>query len=346
MMLALRLARRELRGSLGGFRVFLACLILGVGAIAGIGSLAASVDAALHDDARALLGGDIDLHLFHRTATAAERAYLAGLGTVSEVAEMRAMARSVTGAKQSLIQLKAVDGAYPLYGAVTLDGGGTLANALAFRDGHWGAVAAAGLLARLGLRPGDLVRIGDGTFELRAVLAHEPDALGGGLFALGPTVMIALDGLPATGLVRPGTLVGYAYRLRLAPGTDVAAVVAQVRAAWPNAGWRIQTFDQTAPSLRRLLDRLAVFMTLVGLTALLIGGVGIGNAVEAYLDGKLAAIATLKALGASRNTVLATYLLQILALSALGIGVGLALGAAVLVAEAPLQPAALPIAPR
>ncbi|MDE2227466.1 MAG: FtsX-like permease family protein [Alphaproteobacteria bacterium] len=345
MSLAFRLARRELRGGLGGFRVFLACLILGVTAIAGIGSLAAAVDSGLHDDARALLGGDLDFHLFHRTASDAERVDLARRGPVSEVADLRAMARGAAGAQRSLIELKAVDGAYPLYGAVALQGAGSLADALAFRDGHWGAVAEPGLFARIGAKPGDLVRIGDGIFQLRAVLTREPDALGDGFIAFGPKMMISLAGLPATGLIQPGTLVGYSYRLRLPPGTDAAAVAAQARAAWPDAGWRIRVFSDAAPSLQRLLDRLAAFMTLVGLTALLVGGIGIGNAVKAYLDGKLAAIATLKTLGATRRTVFAVYLLQILALAVLGIGIGLLLGAALPFAAAPLLPAALPVAP-
>jgi len=342
---AFRLARRELRNGLGGFRVFLACLILGVATIAGIGSLGAAVESGLHGDAHALLGGDVDLHLFHRTASAPERTYLARLGRVSEVADMRAMARSADGAKSSLIQLKAVDRAYPLYGAVALQSGDALADALAFRNGHWGAVAEPALLARIGAKPGDLVRVGDGTFQLRTVLAHEPDALGGGLFALGPKVMIPLAGLAATALIQPGTLIGYSYRLRLPPERDAAAVAAQIRAAWPDAGWRIQTFSNAAPGLQRLLDRLAAFMTLVGLTALLIGGVGIGNAVKAYVDGKLAAMATLKALGASQRTVFAVYLLQILTLAALGIGIGVALGALAPFAIAPLLPATLPVAP-
>ncbi|MGH6968795.1 MAG: ABC transporter permease [Stellaceae bacterium] len=345
MSLAWRLARRELRGSLGSFRVFLACLILGVATIAGIGSLAAAVDAGLERDARTLLGGDLDVHLFHREASAVERAGLARFGMVSEVADLRAMARSESGAQRSLIQLKAVDPAYPLYGAVALADGAALADALAFRDGHWGAVAEPGLFARLGAKPGDLVRIGDGTFQLRTILTHAPDALGNSFVALGPKVTIARAGLSATGLIQPGTLVGYSYRLRLPPGRDAAEVAAQIRAAWPDAGWRIRTFDDAAPGLQRLLDRVAVFMSLVGLTALLIGGVGIGNAVKAYLDGKLAALATLKALGASRRTVFATYLLQILALAAVGIGIGVVIGAAAPFVAAPFLPAALPVTP-
>lgn len=345
MTLAWRLARRSLRSGVGGFRVFLACLILGVGTIAGIGSLAASVQSSLHGDARALLGGDLDFHLFHRQATAAERAALARFGRISEVAELRAMARNANGTKRSLIQLKAVDAAYPLYGAVTLGDSVPLAAALAFRDGHWGVVTEPALLARLGVKAGDFVRIGDGIFQLRTDLTHEPDALGGGIIALGPRVMIATDALPATGLIQPGTLVGYSYRLRLPAGAGASAVAAQIRAAWPDAGWRVHAFNDAAPGLQRLLDRVTVFMTLVGLTALLVGGVGIGNAVKAYLDGQLTAIATLKALGASRRTVFAAYLLQIAVLTGLGISVGLAIGAVAPFVVAPLLPVALPVAP-
>ncbi|HXP12837.1 MAG TPA: ABC transporter permease, partial [Stellaceae bacterium] len=154
MMLALRLARRELRGGLAGFRIFIACLALGVAVIAGVGSLSAALDSSLRNDARALLGGDVDFHLFHRPASGPEKSYLARAGKVSEADDMRAMARTEDGGQRSLIQLKAVDGAYPLYGSVTLDPPKKLADALAFRDGHWGAVAAPGLFQKLGLKPG------------------------------------------------------------------------------------------------------------------------------------------------------------------------------------------------
>src|SRR5579862_2268081 len=277
MSLALKLARRELRGGLAGFRIFIACLALGVAVIAGVGSLSAGIDAALQGDARALLGGDVDFHLFHRPASDAERAYLARAGRVSESDDMRAMARTPDGGERSLIQLKAVDGNYPLYGEVALDPPQRLADALAFRDGHWGAVAEAGLFQRLGLKPGDLVRIGDGEFQLRAVLAHEPDALSG-VFELGPRVTLALPALPSTGLIRPGALVGYSYRVKLEHGGDAASFAARAKADLPDAAWRIRGFGEAAPSLQRLLDRLTVFLTLVGLTALLVGGVGIGNA--------------------------------------------------------------------
>jgi len=326
MPLAWRLARRELRGGLRGFRIFLACLALGVAVIAGVGSLSAAVGAGLRADARAMLGGDVELHLVHRPATPQQRAYLAKDADVSEVAQMRAMARTEDGNERALVELKAVDGAYPLYGAVTLDPAQMLDAAIAKRDGHWGAVVAPGLLTRLKLHLGDPVRVGDATFILRAVLTHEPDAATGG-FEFGPRVMVATAALAETGLLAPGALVGYGYRLRLPPDTDTSAWIAAVKSAFPDAGWRIREFANAAPNLQRLIGRVTVFMTLVGLTALLVGGVGVGNAVRGYLGGKTATIATLKCLGAPGRLIFTAYLTQILALAAGGIAVGLVLGA-------------------
>src|SRR6266852_8291674 len=170
MPLAWRLARRELRGGLRGFRIFLACLALGVAVIAGVGSLSAAVGAGLRADARAMLGGDVELHLVHRPATPQQRAYLAKDADVSEVAQMRAMARTEDGNGRSLIELKAVDGAYPLYGEVTLEPPQPLAAALALSDGHWGAVAGQGLLDRLKLHVGDAIRVGDARYVVRGAL--------------------------------------------------------------------------------------------------------------------------------------------------------------------------------
>jgi putative ABC transport system permease protein len=343
LLLSLRWARRELRGGLRGFRIFLACLALGTAVIAGVGSLSSAVRAGLKHDAHAMLGGDVELHLVHRPATPAELAYFrASGGALSAVAQMRAMAKRESGDARSLIELKAVDDAYPLYGAVRLDPPQNLAAAIAFRDGSWGAVVAPELLDRLKLRLGDRIRVGDANFVLRAALAHEPDAITGG-FAFGPRVMIAAPALATTGLVEPGALIGYAYRLRLPPGSDLARWIAGVKRAFPDAGWRIREFGNAAPTLQRLLNRVTIYMTLVGLTALLVGGVGVANAVRGYLAGKTETIATLKCLGSPARLIFATYLAQILALALLGIGLGVLLGALTPLLAAPLL-AAFPIA--
>ncbi len=344
LALAWRLARRELRGGTKGFRVFLACLALGVAVIAGVGSLSSAIRLGLTTDARAMLGGDVELHLVHRQATADQLAYLERDADLSAVATMRAMGRRPDGAERSLIELKAVDDAYPLYGTVGIDPAQPLTTALARDNGAWGAVAAPSLLDRLKLKIGDSLRVGDASFVLRGTLSHEPDAATGG-FEFGPRVIVARAALAETGLVMPGALIAYSYRLKLPAGSDSEAWIAAVKGRFPDAGWRIREFANASPMLQRLLDRVTVYMSLVGLTALLVGGVGVGNAVRGYLGGKVATIATLKCLGAPARLIFAAYLLQILALAGIGIGVGVVLGAATPLLVSPLLKS-FPIAAR
>jgi putative ABC transport system permease protein len=341
----MRLARRELRGGIRGLRVFLACLVLGVTAIAGIGSLAASVVAGIKADARDLLGGDAEARLAYRPVDAAERAFLAQSGRLSEIATMRAMARTQGGDRRSLIELKAVDSAYPLYGAVTLAPAQTLGAALDRRGGNFGAAVDPAILDRLGLALGDSVKIGDTTLQLRGTITREPDAAAGGL-EFGPRVIVSADALAETGLIRPGALVTYHYRLQLPRGADPASWAERARAAFPEAGWQIRTFGEASPALQRLIDRLALFLTLVGLTALLVGGVGIGNAVGGYIAGKTATIATLKCLGAPTRLVFAVYFVEIMALAVLGVATALVLGALVPLASMPLLALVLPVSIR
>src|SRR5208283_1543940 len=340
-VLALRLARRELRGGIRGLRVFLACLVLGVTAIAGIGSLADSVVTGIKADARELLGGDAEARLAYRRADPPEHTYLGRSGTMSEIVSMRAMGRTLDGDRRSLIELKAADPAYPLYGAVALSPAQNLAAALENRGGAFGATVDPAILTRLGLEIGDSIKVGKAVFQLRAAIEREPDAAAGGL-GLGPRVMIAAAALAETELIQPGSLVTYRYRVRLPPGSDAASWAEAARAAFPEAGWQIRTFGEASPTLQRSIERLALFLSLVGMTALLVGGVGIGNAVGFYITGKTAAIATLKCLGASTRLVFAVYLIEILALAVLGIAVALLLGALMPVAMTPLLASVLP----
>ncbi len=342
MIEAIRLAGRELRGGVRGFRVFLACLVLGVGAIAAIGSLRAAVEAGLRADARLLLGGDVSARLTLRPADAAERTFLARSGTLSETASLRAMARSLDRNRRSLIELRAVDAAYPLYGTVDLSPPDALAAALAQHGGMFGAVMEPAAATRLAVRPGEEFRIGDTVFRLTALIQRLPDAALGGL-SFGPRVIIARSALAETGLLRPGALVTYEYRIRLPAGGDAAAWIERARAAFPQAGWRLRDSTDASPSLEGLLDRLGYFLSLAGITALLVGGIGIGNAVAGYIASKTEAIATLKCLGASTSLVFAAYLLQILTLALIGIAVGILLGAAAPLVAGPLLAGLLPV---
>ncbi len=328
---AIRFALRELRGGLGGFGVFLACIVLGVATIAGVGSIARGMTEGIAREGRTILGGDITVSLLQRAASADERAYLARLGSVSEVATLRAMARRLDGGDQALVELKAVDGAYPLTGSVDVAGGGDARTLLGGDGGVRGALADAELLARLGLSVGDRVKLGATEVRLAGVIAAEPDRLSSG-FAVGPRLIVDSAVLAATELVQPGSLITWHYRVRL-PGnpddTAVAAVATEAETAFPDAAWRIRTRDGAAPGLSRNIQRFAEFLTLIGLTALIVGGVGIANAVSSFLDGKRDVIATLKSLGAPAGFTVLVYFIEIMIIAMLGIVVGLALGAVV-----------------
>ena len=330
MLLALRFAGRDLRGGLRGFGVFIACIALGVLAIAGIGSVAASLSGGIDHAGQTILGGDLAFTLIQRQASAAERAFLNSHGAVSEIATMRAMARTGNG-QLTLVELKAVDAAYPLFGTVATNPAMPLAALLAENDGAFGAAVDSALLARFNLKLGDRITIGKAAIALRAALTNEPDRLSGGI-GFGPRVLISKAALQATGLVQPGSLVRWQYRLRLPAARATAAAVAaaekQARAAFPDAGWDIRTRDKAAPQLQRSTERFAQFLTLVALTTLLVGGVGVANAVASHLARRRDAIATMKALGATGGTVFAIYCAEIILIALLAALIGAGFGAA------------------
>jgi len=322
------LVRRELRGGLTGFRIFVACLALGVGAIATVGSITSAVVGGLARDARSLLGGDLSVRLFYRDLSPEEQSYLRQNAiSMSGFVEMRAMARFEKGDGRTLVQVKAVDGLYPLIGQVTLIGGGAFAQALAVRDGVAGAVVQETLAGRLGVAVGDEIEIGDTKFRINAFLEREPDRAGAGI-ELGPRVLIDRAALATTGLLQPGGLVEYHTQILLKPGLDPTLFSAELQRAFPESAWRVRNFRQATPSIERFVQRISLFLTLVGLTALLVGGVGVGNAVRAYLDSKTTTIATLKCLGATGGMIFGLYFTLVMILALVGSALGLAFGAA------------------
>lgn len=342
--LAGRLAARELRGGLSGFRVFLACLTLGVAAIAGVGIVRVSIERGLQDQGAVLLGGDAAMGFTYRFADEAERAFMtAEADRVSEIVDFRSMAVVGEGdtAQRVLTQVKGVDDLYPLVGEVVLDPALPLAEALAGTDGLPGAVMDKVLVDRLGLAPGDIFTLGVQDFRLGAALVREPDSAAGG-FALGPRTIVLTEGLAGSGLLEPGTLYETQYRLDLPEGTDLAGLQARAEAAFRDTGMSWSDRREAAPGIARFVDRIGSFLVLVGLAGLAVGGVGVSAAVRAYLEGKTATIATLKTLGAEGGTIFRVYLIQIGALTAAGVVLGLTLGAAVPVLFADLIAARLP----
>lgn len=333
MPLILRLALRDLRGGLFGFGIFLACIALGVGAITGVGSVSRSLADGLASQGRVILGGDVSFGLAQREASPNETRFFASRGRLSAVSVMRGMARHYDGSA-ALVELKAVDGAYPSFGTVGLAPSLALDKALA-KDGEaFGVIADAALKARLGLKIGDRFHIGDQLYELRAILTREPDRLAAGI-GLGPRVMMSDAGLAASALIQPGSLVRHLYRVSLpdrdghpASADDVRALAAAAGKQFPEAGWEVRTRENVSPQFSRDLERFTQFLTLVGLTALIIGGAGVANAVRAFIDRKRPSIATMKSLGATGHYVFGLMLIEVMLIAGLGIAIGLLIGIA------------------
>ncbi len=341
LKLAARFARRELRGGLKGFRIFLACLALGVAAIAAIGTVRASIEAGLAREGAALLGGDAELELTYRFANEAERAWMEENALrVSEIADFRSMA--VVGDERALTQVKAVDAFYPLIGEVGLDPALPIAVALAEQSVLPGAVMEQILADRLGLEISDIFKLGTQEFRLTAILTREPDGAGGG-FGLGPRVIVLKDALEASGLLEAGTLFSSKYRLDLPEGSDLDAISKAANDAFANSGLRWRDARNGAPGVAQFVERLGAFLILVGLSGLAVGGVGVSAAVNSYLKSKTSVIATLYTLGAERAVIFQTYFIQIGILSLLGIAIGLILGAYAPLLLEPLITANLPI---
>ena len=344
LRLAARIARRELRGGLAGFRVFLACLALGVAAIAAVGLVRAAISGGLSDQGAVLLGGDAELEFTYRHAGDAELAFMhAHAAAVSEAVTFRSMAVVGDGAtaQRALTDVKGVDGLYPLTGAVTLDPPMPMAAALAAQDGLPGAVMDGVLSARLGLKPGDGFKLGTQAFHLSAVLVSEPDSATAG-FGFGPRTIVQTADLAASGLLKPGTLFDTKYRLLLKPGENLPHLKREAETAFKASGLRWTDKRNAAPGISEFVQRIGSFLVLVGLAGLAVGGVGVSAAVRAYLERKTATIATLKTLGAEGGTIFLTYLLQIAALTLLGVALGVALGAAAVTLLAPVIAASLP----
>ena len=341
LAIASRFAARELRGGLRGFRVFLACLALGVAAIAAVGTVRAGIEAGLKRDGAALLGGDAEVEFTYRFARETELEWLRSISDqVSETVDFRSMVVVDRGneTERGLTQIRAVDDLYPLIGAVALDPPMSLPTALADK----GAVMERVLADRLALSPGDTFRLGEQAFTLRAILDRYPDNAAGG-FGLGPRTIVLTDDLAQSGLIAEGTLFSTQYRLNLPQGADLEALEESAEAQFRDSGLRWRDSRRGAGGVEQFVDRIGAFLILVGLSGLAVGGVGVSAAVRAYLAGKTGVIATLKTVGATRRIIFQTYFIQIGVLTLVGVLIGLVLGAGLPVLFAPIIEARLPI---
>ena len=338
-----RIARRDLSAGFRGLRLLFLCLFLGVGALAAIGSLTAAITGELTRKGRELLGGDLEVALTQRYAKGTEKAQMAQMGRVSETVRLRAMARGGDG-PPILSELKGVDSSYPLYGRLTVaTPSGPVPTG---RPGSGEVLIESGLAERLGVGVGDSLAVGKTRFRISGVLASEPDRVGEG-FSLGPAALIRLEDMASTGLIQPGSLFQAKYRIRLAPN-DVRRpdkLAEALKRAHGEAGWQVRDHGRAAPGASRFFDRMGQFLGLIGLSALVIAGIGVSNGVAGYLAARRGAIATLKVLGASNRDVSVLYLLQVAVVTACAIAAGLLAGAALAPALLALLGDRLPVKP-
>jgi len=325
---ALRMAWRETRGAARHFAVLFGCVALGVAALVSVGSFGSNLDRTLTREARALTGGDVELRSAQPLDPTARAALdeLAQRGAVTAtVREMVAMARTPGRGATLLVELKAVERAYPLYGRVETTPPEPLDALLSDRADRGGAVVEAPLLQRLGLAVGGELEIGSARFIVTGVLVREPDRAGG-LVTLGPHVLVGDRALERTGLVQTGSRVRYRTLVRLPAEMTAHAVTEDLARTIGDPAVRIAPFDESQPGLRRFFSQLATYLGLVGLASLLVGGVGIASTVTTFLRRQLATIAILKCLGAGSRVLLATYLIQTLSVALVGSLLGAALG--------------------
>lgn len=347
--LVLRLAARDLRGGLKDMRVFLACIAIGVAAIVAVGAVSDSLVASFARQGRALIGGDLALARSQRPMTGDERADLRTYGALSQVATLRAMARAdkSDAGDFALVEIKAVDAAYPLVGALTSSSGRPLSEDLSARDGVQGVLIDPALADRLNVKAGDLLVIGGGRYRIAGEIASEPDRVAFGV-GFGPRVMMSRAGLAASGLDGPTALVRWSTRIAR-PGMsdeDVARVVREIAARFPDAGWEIRDRANASPQIQRNIARFTQFMGLIGVVSLIVGGVGVAGAVRAFVERKREAIAILKALGASGALAFAIVLTEMMAIATGAALAGAAAGAATpFVVASFLDSAQFPLAP-
>lgn len=335
---AWRLARRDLTAGFRGLRLLFVCLLLGVTTLATIGSLTTSIQSDLAANGQTILGGDLQVEISQRFASDAEKTALRREGRISETVRTQAMARRADDAGAGILtELKAIDRAYPLYGEIQTRGPG-----LPLSPGE--IIIDPALAERLSLRIGDPIRYGEAQFRVKGLIENEPDRIGEG-FTFGPVALVSLEGILRTKLLAPGSLYRSKYRIRLPGRAEPQPIIDRLKKQHEAAGWEFESRTRAAPGASRFFDRMGQFLSLIGLAALVIAGIGVGNGVASYLTSKQDGTATLKVLGASSGDVARIYLLEIGLVAGIAVSLGLAAGAllpAVAVAAAgdllPVQP--------
>jgi len=338
MRFLLDLAWRDLRASGRSLWVFCACLVLGVTLVSASGGLYRLVNISLLADTRVLMGGDLEVDTKQPLPDEA-LSWMKANGEVSLVTEVDTMLG--TGSDRFLrVELQTTDALYPLYGELVLEPSAALADITAFTDNQWGVAIDPVLAERLEISIGDSVFIGSLAMKVRALVLRQPDRSLNANWR-GTPVLLSAAALQASGLIQPGSRIDYEYHVR----SNLPAETWRTRFydAFPNQTWEVKTFADRSQRLAERLGQIASGLLIIGFSTLFIGGLGVFNSIQAYLQGKLKTIATLRALGMRNRRLAVVYLSQVAILgggsSLLGVFIGSALamiGGRVVASQVPL----------
>ena len=322
---------RESRGSRGRLAFFVACLAVGVAAVVSVAALSDAVNQSIRSEARKLLAADLAVSGFRPIpANVAELVSRRGwrMTRVKEMASV--VAAPPTGnrpGRSQLAELKVIDGDYPFYGELVSDPSGSLGNLLTARR----VVVAPDLLDRLAIEVGDDLLIGGERFQIAGVVHSEPDRIAGP-FTVGPRVFLSADGLARTELEQFGSRIARHLLIQLPAGADAADVRASAQELRDSlagtTGFRVETYADAQPALRRGVRRVERFVGLVALLSLLLGGVGAAQTTRSWLASRMDAIATLRCLGLRSKELFALYLGQAALLGLVGSALGAVIGLA------------------
>jgi putative ABC transport system permease protein len=337
MRFLIDLAWRDLRASGRSLWIFCACLILGVTLVAASGGLYRLIEIALLADTRILMGGDVEVDA-KEPLPQHVLDWINDNGELSRVTEVDTMLGTDNGFLR--VELQSMDDLYPLYGELVLEPALPLSNITAFQEGSWGVAIDPFLANKLNIGIGDDVYVGSQAMKVRALVINQPDR---NLSAdwRGTPVLLSEQALQASELIQPGSRIDYDYHVR----TNTNAEVWRLRfyQAFPNETWRVRTFNDRSRRLSERLGQIASGLLIIGFSTLFIGGLGVFNSIQFYLQGKLKTIATLRALGLRNRRLALVYLIQVGILSGgaslvgMIIGGGLALiGAAVIADQVPV----------
>lgn len=326
-MISLTLAKRELRGGLGGLRLLILTLILGIGSIAGVVSLTHAIKQGLQENARDILGGDVVLSLVHTAATPEQREILKQLGTISERLEWRSLALNNANNRQQLVEINGIDTAYPLFGSIITNPATAFPFSASAPDTPIPFIAPKELTKSLALETGDIVQIAGVDFILAGVITEQSGAISANPFGI--PIFAPLHRLTTLEALQTGSLIRYYYALKLAENLTLTETYAFLKEHTPDAGWTMRDYRDASPSIRRFVEQIESFLILLALATVATGGLGIRNALHAYLQNKATTIATLKCLGGTSQQIFHLYLWIIAIVGGLSLLVGLGIGGSI-----------------